>query len=100
VLAVQAAADPALMEKARKMVEAGGAVLFTPQALRKLGAAAQRWAGVTVGPSPQAGAAAAAGSKGRMTTLAVPLEVDAAVDAPPGAARFVAQGFRQETCRC
>lgn len=91
VLAVQAAADPAVMERARKMVEAGGAVLFTPQALRKLGDEAQRWAGVTVGPSPRSGAAAAAGSKGRMTTLAVPLEVDAAVDAPPAATRLVAQ---------
>jgi hypothetical protein len=55
MLGLQAAADDAVMEKAAATLRSGGTVIFTPAALRKLGASAQELAGVRVAAEEQVG---------------------------------------------
>ncbi len=76
MLGVQAAADPALVDKMARSLDAGATLVVTPALLRKLGAPAQRLAGAHVRQPAHPGVATEVSFGERRASLPQPLEID------------------------
>ncbi|MEK7408867.1 MAG: hypothetical protein AAB225_27705 [Acidobacteriota bacterium] len=81
VLAVQAAADPNLVDHVRRHLGGGATLILTPALLRRVPALAEM-AGVIVSREAQPGTITEARLGGRRVALATPLEVDLGLAAP------------------
>jgi hypothetical protein len=79
VLAAQAAADPAILERVNRHLKRGATIVMTPAFLRCAGERAQRLAGVAVGGAPVPGVAEDIRSGSSRWTLSRPVEVDTSV---------------------
>jgi hypothetical protein len=79
-LAVQAAADPRLVEKMRKHLDAGGTLVVTPALLRELGPEGERLARVRVAPQPRPAQATRLRLGRQWLPLSPPLEFDQALE--------------------
>jgi hypothetical protein len=80
-LPVQAAADPALLQKIRLHLQHGARLVVTPALLRALGPEAAELAGVDLGPISLPASAVAVRLQTVLLDLERPLEVDAALKA-------------------
>ncbi|MCP5518050.1 MAG: hypothetical protein H7A45_21885 [Verrucomicrobiales bacterium] len=78
-LGAQAAADPAVLTRARAVLQGGGTVIVTPAFLRAAGGAADELAGLEVGAASEPVAATQCEVRGRIVTLPMPLDADGAV---------------------
>jgi hypothetical protein len=89
-LGAQAAGDPAVLDRARGLLEQGGTLICTPAFLRAVAPKAAARAGVAVSPTA-APAAAAELRRGEQTlALTVPVDVDAGLRVTTGQLRAVA----------
>ena len=80
-LPVQAAADPRLLESMRQHLERGAALVLTPALVRALGQRGAQLAGVETGAGSEAASAKTMRIEGKSSSLATPLELDAALNA-------------------
>lgn len=89
-LGAQAAADPAVLDRTKELLQAGGTAIVTPAFLRAAGSAASELAGVAVGAVSSPMAATQCEVSGRIVPLPTPLEVDGAVRNLDAAVRIMA----------
>ncbi|MFN0166906.1 MAG: hypothetical protein ACKV22_10795 [Bryobacteraceae bacterium] len=86
IAASQAADDPELIAKLTGHLAKGGAVLFTPHAIRRAGKEAAALAGVRVSARPISGQAAEANN----AALPIPVDVDLGLEAPAAVTKMTA----------
>jgi hypothetical protein len=103
ILGVQAAADPALINKMKRHLSAGATLILTPALLRRVGVEAMRMAGIEVSTPDEPATASEVRVGDRHLSLPVPLEYDSAVRSSGSSVRVDTRGvplytFRPQNC--
>lgn len=75
-LGVQAAADPTVLDQARRLLESGGTLILTPAFIRATGGAGAALAGVRVGEQSLPAEATSFRLDGQTLPFATPLQID------------------------